>query len=69
MAHLVRHRLLGFLLVRLEVVNPADAVQHVEPQIGFITQPLANFHQSLGRHFDPGVDVFEIAAHNFVAKL
>ena len=52
----------AFLASGLEIVDAADAVQHVEAQLGLVAQPAADLRQRGRRDLDPRIDRVEVAA-------
>ena len=50
--------------VGLQIIDAADAVQEIEPQIAVVAKKSARFEQGLDRDFDPRVDRLEVVAAN-----
>jgi hypothetical protein len=61
-------RLGGLLLVGMQIVDPADAIEIVEAELGLVAQERADLDDSLGSDLDPGIDVLHIGAANQVAE-
>src|SRR5215211_4620399 len=59
----------SFLLIRVKIVDTSDAIQIVERQAWLIAQVAANIKQSVGRDFDPWIDILEVCAGDLLAKL
>src|SRR5262245_57829358 len=58
----------GFLSVRLEVIDAADELQHVEAQIRLVAKVRADLNESVRRNFDPRIDGFQIRAGDLIAE-